>query len=119
MIPLDGRPFTSERIRGYLGEARARWEGDTLVVEAKHFSDKANCRRSAETLRIVERFTRTVEGLRYSVTIDDPKTCSRSWTAALNLAPAVDVFEYGCHEGNDAMRNMLSGARKAEQAAAK
>ena len=40
VIPLDGRPFTSERIRGYLGDARARWEGDTLVVETQNFSER-------------------------------------------------------------------------------
>jgi hypothetical protein len=28
-----------------------------------------------------------------------------------------DVFEYACHEGNYAMRNILSGAREAERAA--
>jgi hypothetical protein len=35
VIPLDERPFASERIRGYLGDARARWEGDTLVVRRR------------------------------------------------------------------------------------
>ena len=27
------------------------------------------------------------------------------------------IYEYGCHEGNQAMRNMLSGARAQEKAA--
>ena len=42
---------------------------------------------------------------------------SRPWTAALHLRndpDLPDVFEYACHEGNDAMRNILSAARAAE-----
>ncbi len=58
VIPLDGRPFTSERIRGYMGDARARWEGDTLVVETQNFSERANYRGAGATLRLVERFRR-------------------------------------------------------------
>ena len=42
------------------------------------------------------------------------------WDAAPHLRHSTqpDVFEYGCHEGNYAMRNILSGARAAEKAAA-
>ena len=58
VIPLDGRPFPSDRIRGYLGEARARWEGDTLVVETRNFSEQTNYRGAGATLRLVERFRR-------------------------------------------------------------
>ncbi len=32
----------SSRIRGYLGDARARWEDDALVVDTRHFSEKTN-----------------------------------------------------------------------------
>jgi hypothetical protein len=68
----------------------------------------------------VERFRRVSgKGLRYEVTVDDPQTFSRPWTAALNLAPGVDLFEYGCHEGNYAMRNMLSASRAAEASGSK
>jgi len=114
VIPLDGRPFSSGRIRGYLGDARAHWEDDTLVVETRHFSDKANYRGAGAGLHLVERFRRSHRGLRYEVTVDDPHTFARSWTAALNLTPGTGLFEYACHEGNYAMRNMLSAARAAE-----
>ena len=46
--------------------------------------------------------------------MDDPHTFTRPWTAALNLVPGRGLFEYACHEGNYAMRNMLSAARAAE-----
>ncbi len=114
VIPLDGRPFLSSRIRGYLGDARARWDDDTLVVETSHFSDKTNYRGAGAGLHLVERFRRTHRGLRYEVTVDDPHTFTRPWTAALNLTPGTALFEYACHEGNYAMRNMLSAARAAE-----
>ncbi|HEV8392780.1 MAG TPA: hypothetical protein VGQ37_00840 [Vicinamibacterales bacterium] len=114
VIPLDGRPFASGRIRGYLGDARARWDDGALVIETRHFSDKTNYRGAGAGLRLVERFRRSHRGLRYEVTVEDPHTFTRSWTAALNLTPGIALFEYACHEGNYAMRNMLSAARAAE-----
>jgi hypothetical protein len=33
----------------------------------------------------------------------------------LTLEPDYGMFEYACHEGNDGMRNILSGARAAEK----
>jgi hypothetical protein len=115
VVPLDGRPFSSGRIRHWMGEARGRWEGDALVVETKHFTGKTSYRGSADTLHLIERFTRVGDThVRYEVTVNDPETFVRPWTAALNLTPGVDLFEYACHEGNYAMKNMLSGARAAE-----
>jgi hypothetical protein len=51
-------------------------------------------------------------------TVTDPSTFARPWTAARHLwqSAVPDVFEYACHEGNYAMRNILSGAREAERA---
>jgi hypothetical protein len=115
VIPLDERPFANPGIRGYLGDARAHWEDDTLVVETQNFSDRANYRGAGATLRLVERLRRVRQKrLRYEVTVADPHTFTRPWTAVLNLGPGVDLFEYACHEGNYAMRNMLSAARAAE-----
>ena len=56
------------------------------------------------------------DNLRYEVTADDPQTWPRPWTAALDMAPQPEgMFEYACHEGNNSMRNILSGARAAER----
>ena len=41
IIPLDGRPHVDPRIRQWMGDARGRWEGETLVVETTHFTEKA------------------------------------------------------------------------------
>ncbi len=66
---------------------------------------------------LTERFRRVdAETLRYEMTVEDPGTWARPWTAALNLKPQSDqMYEYACHEGNNAMRNMLSAARAADK----
>jgi hypothetical protein len=120
VIPLDGRPHLGTGIRQYLGDARGRFEGSTLVVEVTNFSDKTDFRGSRETLRLVERFTPiAADLLSYEVTIDDPATFTKPWTLGVPLKADKEqtaIFEYACHEGNYAMRNILSGARADEKA---
>ena len=117
VIPLDRRPHLDGRIRQWHGDPRGRWEGDTLVVETANFSGKTNFRGSQDGLRLVERFTRTAPGaLLYEVTVTDPDTWTRPWTARIPIrASDGPLFEYACHEGNYAMHNTLAGARAAEK----
>ena len=129
IIPLDGRPHLDPSIQQWLGSSRGRWEGDTLVVETTNLSAKANEQRVdmanvvfgiGEHARIVERFTRVGDdSLDYRVTVIDPTTYQTEWTAAIPMV-AIEgpLYEYACHEGNYALRNMLSGARADEAAAA-
>ena len=118
---LQGRRG-SAATKSYMGDARGWWEGDTLVVETTNFRDDTAYRGShAPTLKLVERFTRTApDKVKWSVTVDDPSTWTRPWTFAmpLTLDNSEQLFEYGCHEGNYAMVNILSGARAEEKAAA-
>jgi len=120
IIPVDGRPHINQGIRQYLGDPRGHWEGNTLVVEVTNFSSKTDFRGSHETLRLVERFTRVApDRISYTVTIDDPATFTKTWTIGVPLRRdpgQTDIFEYACHEGNYAMRNILSGARADEKA---
>jgi hypothetical protein len=112
IIPLDRRPRLSPRIRHYMGDSRGRWEGDTLVIDVTNFHPNTNYRGSRDTLHLIERYTRTaVDRLRYEVTIDDPSTFERPWTAVLDLAPQGDMYEYACHEGNRGLENILRSAR--------
>ena len=119
VIPIDSRPQLSSTIRQYFGDSRGRWEGDTLVVEVTNFpTNMVNYRGAGGNLHLIERFRRVdAKTVRYEVTVSDPGTFSRPWTAMLNLKASTqpDVFEYACHEGNYAMRNILSGARAAEK----
>jgi hypothetical protein len=120
VIPLNSqRPALSPKIRMYMGDARGRWEGATLVVETGNL--KANTRGSSPELRLTERFTRTGRNsIQYQVTFVDPATWTAPWTAALDMKVRPDdagVFEYACHEGNHGMSNMLSAARALEHRA--
>jgi hypothetical protein len=75
-------------------------------------------RRSSAGMHLIERFTRVdANTLEYQVTIDDPATFTRPWTAILSMPKAdATIFEYACHEGNYALLNQLSGARSEEHA---
>jgi hypothetical protein len=124
IIPLDGRPHVSQSIRNYLGDARGRWDGDTLVVETTNFHPNGNpmgglFNRASHHLKLTERFRRvSADTLEYTFTVDDPAVWTRPWTAVINWKQAPgDVLEYACHEGNYSLRGMLSAAR-AEEAAA-
>jgi hypothetical protein len=116
IIRTDGSPHVGASVNGYFGDSRGHWEGDTLVVDVTNVSDKNNYRGARDTLHLVERFKRVGTALRYEVTADDAKTWTAPWTAALELEPQPDgMFEYACHEGNNSMRNILSGARAADR----
>jgi hypothetical protein len=116
--PQYGAPLASA-IRTYMGNARGRWDGTTLVVESSNF--KANTRGSTSGLRLIERFTRTGrDSILYHVTFVDAATWTAPWTAALDLKARPDgsgVFEYACHEGNYGLSYMLSAARYLERTA--
>jgi hypothetical protein len=118
VIPIGSSAHVGTAIRGYHGDARGRWEGNTLIVDTTNFSDKTNFRGSRETLHIVERFAREGDEIHYEVTVDDSTVWTKPWTAALTLARQPDdaLFEYACHEGNNSMRNILSASRAAEKA---
>jgi hypothetical protein len=118
VIPLDSqRPPLSPTIRMYMGDARGRWEGTTLVVETTNL--KANTRGSSPGLRLIERFTRSGrDAITYQATFVDAATWTAPWTVTLDLKGRPDdagVFEYACHEGNHGMRYMLAASRLADQ----
>ena len=117
VIPLDRRAHVGSAIRSYMGDARGHFEGDTLVVETTNFTDKVPYRGSSQNLRLIERFTPTATNIvEWSVTFDDPVTWTRPWTFAMNLTKTSEPpFEYACHEGNYAMRNILGIARAEER----
>jgi hypothetical protein len=111
VIPLDGRPHANVRVRAHLGDARGRFQGDTLIVETTNFRDESVYRgANPERLRLVEEFTPQPDGrLTWSVTVDDPSTWTTPWTFSMALTPdsRERILEYACHEGNRAMANSL------------
>ena len=129
LIPTDGRAHVAPAIGQWLGDARGRWEGDTLVVETTNFADKghflwrATWRAARPGLRLVERFSRVdEETINYEFTMTDPDMFTQPWTALVPMTTnhaargvtSGPMFEYACHEGNYGLRNILSGARVQE-----
>ena len=132
IIPFRDKPFIDDGIRQWMGDARAHWEGDTLVVETKNFhnrgwiaSSSAGARLkgipTSPALHVVERYRRVSEDtILWTVTIEDPNVYTRPWTIQMPLTaePDYDIFEYACHEGNYAVPNALSGQRVIDARAA-
>jgi hypothetical protein len=118
VVAVDGRPNVASTIRPYVGVSRGRWDGGTLVVETANFLRETAFRGSSASMRLEERFTRTgPDTLIYQFTVEDPATWTRPWTAVVPLQRATEpVYEYACHEGNYAMRNILAGVRAQERA---
>ncbi len=131
IIPLDGRLHVGPAIRGYMGDSRGRWEGQTLVIETTNFREKINVagtpaeeddRLVGPNARLTERLTRvdaTTIDLKF--TFDDPDTYTKPWTVQLPLRlddSHDQIIEYSCHEGSSHIRLKMSGARAEEKAAA-
>src|SRR5262249_26011545 len=120
VIPLDGRPHLTPKIAQWFGDSRARWDGDTLVIDVTNMGDQTYWRKSpGSARRLTERLTRVdAETVKVEVTINDPTTWTRPWTFAVTgrKDPSYwQIFEYACHEGNYAMVHILSGARAEEK----
>jgi hypothetical protein len=123
VIPLGDRPRLGPAIRQYVGDARGRWEGNTLVVETANFTDRThfgyNNRYNSARFRLVERFTPVAaDTIRWEVTFDDPETWTKPWTFVMPLTrdDSQQIFEYACHEGNRGLEHILRGARAEERA---
>jgi hypothetical protein len=132
IITLDGRPHVNAGIGQWLGDSRGRWEGRTLVVDTTNFREAGWIATHAgagrlrgvphtKALHIVERLTRIdAATMIYEATIDDPGIYERPWTFSMPFVKSDDyqIFEYACHEGNEATGLMLRGARTLEREAA-
>jgi hypothetical protein len=125
VLYTDGRPHINQRIRQYLGDSRARWQGDVLVVETTNLTDQTsigpngNGLRHSADMKITEQFKRVAANIiQYQLTIDDPVTYVRPFTLSLPLTPLDGgvLLPYECHEGNHAIENSL-GAERAEDRA--
>jgi hypothetical protein len=118
VIPLDGRPHLPASVRLWQGDSRGRWEGQTLVVDTTNFSSSSDFMGSSDHLHVVERLTRVAaDRIDYAITIDDPTTWTKPWTAVIRLKQTdARLYEYGCHEGNlEIVKDMLAAARAAEK----
>jgi hypothetical protein len=120
LIAMDGRPHAPRGVRGYMGDARGHWEGDTLVIDTTNFIGKNDFLGSDENLHLTERLTRTSpDTILYEFTVDDPTAFTKPWSAEIPLTKTEEgIFDYECHEGNYSIVDILAGARAEEKRAA-
>jgi len=129
IIPLDGSAHIDARVRAWYGDSRGHWEGATLVVDTTNFNERGWIATTGYTgrmrgvpysknLHMVERFTRLdADTLRYDLSIDDPSYYRTAWKMSFTLGrdDHYQMFEYACHEDNQAVESILRGARAQEK----
>jgi hypothetical protein len=115
-------PFGDDRRRpefaGVLGASRARWEGDTLVVETLGHRPQAGWR--GPLARIIERFMLvSPDEILYRFTIEDASLYTARWTAEYPIHRSSQrIYEYACQMANYSLPTILAHARETERRAA-
>jgi hypothetical protein len=103
-------------LQWWMGDSRAHWEGDTLVVDVIHFTDQTWFDRSgnyhSSALHVIERYTPTgADHIWYEATIEDPEIFSRPWTIRIplyrRLEPGAQILEYECYAYTEARKDSL------------
>lgn len=128
IIPLNKDAHIDSKVKLWMGDSIARWEGDTLVVETRNYNDRGMIASSAaggrlkgvpvsEELHVVERFTRISEDtILWEARVTDPVNFSAPFTISMPLTRDDEyvMYEYACHEGNYAIPNILRAGRARE-----
>src|SRR5688572_16473667 len=113
--PFLERPRLGPNIKLWMGDARGRWEGETLVVETTNFTDRTSIQGlHSDKLKLTERFTRIdPQMIEYRIRVEDPETWVAPFTLRYTITQQPDyaIYEYACHEGNTAVSQGLSSER--------
>lgn len=91
----------------WMGDSRARWDGDTLVIDNATFNDATWFDRAgnyhSDALHVVERISfrdGSRDHLNYEATIEDPKVFTRPWKISFplyrRLEEEIQLLEYPC-----------------------
>jgi hypothetical protein len=127
IFPLDGRPHANAKIGMYLGDSRARWEGEELVVETTNLTNQTafgvngNGTQHSTAMKITERFRRVADDIiQYQATWDDPLTYTAPFTVSFPLTPldGGELLPYDCHPGNKAIEMSLAAERDEDRSMA-
>lgn len=110
-------------VTSWAGDSIGWWEGETLVVETKHFTASDTGRTApfvayfvSPRTTVIERITRVSENeLDYEFTVEDPTYYTRPWSGQTHLQRSHErTFEYSCHEGNRSLPYILQARRLSE-----
>ena len=131
IIPIGQAEPWPAPVRGWLGESRGHWEGNTLVIETAHIvvgdsatgdalkraaspSSASSTIPTSEKASAVERLTMTGPGaLVYEATYTDPDVFTAPWTVQVEWMrnDSYKMYEFACHEGNVQVRTMINASR--------
>jgi hypothetical protein len=128
VIPTDGRPALGSAIKGYMGDSRGRWEGNTLVIETTNYkgghaptinlavvgSPPGNRFPQSDQMKTTERITRLNDDVwLYEITTEDPVILTGPFTVRYPMRhdPTYEWWEYACHEGNTIVPNYTNTSR--------
>jgi hypothetical protein len=108
VIPLSTTPHVSSTVKQWMGNSRARWDGNTLVVDVtgitgKNWLDQVG-NFFSDNVHVIERFTLVAANtIDYEVTIEDPTVYTRPWKMRLPLrrGRSEENWENACYEGNN------------------
>ncbi len=123
IVRLADATHPAPAVRLPMGDSIGHWQGAALVVETTNFRPRDVYGDAvppqvdpAADMRIVERFTRLSAGeILYAFEVTNPAQDTQTWRAEMLLhATRGPIYEYACHEGNYALANMLTGARRLE-----
>jgi hypothetical protein len=105
-VHTNGTEHPDGGIGFWMGDSRATFEGDTLVVDVTDFNGETWLDRAgnfhSEKLHVVERWSFVdVNTIRYRATLDDPKVYTRPWSLSVLLhrhrEPNAQLVENYCY----------------------
>ena len=110
IVSLEEKPHIDSSIEQWSGDSRGYWDGNTLVVEIRNFSEKVG---NAKDRLLIERFAPTAAGvLEYEFTVDDQTTFTDKIVGISSMTSVEDsIYEFACHSGNYAMAGILRAGR--------
>jgi len=90
IIPTDGRAHRTDVEDSTLGDSVGHWEGDTLVIDATHFTDETwltdNGAFHTSDMHVTERLWRDADTLHWEALVEDPKVLAEPWKATPRVA---------------------------------
>jgi hypothetical protein len=104
LIYVTGNPPLHEGYESWMGNSRARWDGDTLVVDVTDHNDRTWFDMAgdfhSDALRVTERYTMLdADTIQYEATIQDPKVFTQPWKISMPMARQKNIdriLEYQC-----------------------
>jgi hypothetical protein len=128
VIHTDGKSHPTSAIKGYMGDSKGRWDGNTLVIETTNYkgghaptinlavvgSPAGNRFPQSDQLKTTERITRLNDDMwLYEIKTEDPVILTGPFTVRYPMKndPSYEWWEYACHEGNSIIPNYTNTSR--------